>query len=90
MRVTHAGCYAAVASMAGSDASPQWYRNACAHPQVELRDGAAVHALVARELEGDERAQWWSRACTAFPSYVGYQSRTRRRIPRAAAGAARL
>ena len=81
MRVAHAGCYAAVASMAGSDQSPQWYRNACVHPEVELRDGPEVYALVARELEGDERAQWWSRACTAFPSYVGYQSRTRRRIP---------
>ena len=81
MRVEHAGCYAAVASMAGSDRSPAWYRNACADPRVELRDGPLVHALVARELAGDERTQWWSRACTAFPSYVGYQSRTRRRIP---------
>lgn len=81
MRVEHAGTYAAVASRAGSDRHPDWYANALAHPQVELRDGALVLDLVARELSGVERARWWSRACTAFPSYVAYQSRTRRRIP---------
>ena len=81
MRVEHAGTYAAVASMAGADRHPQWYVNALAHPQVELRDGPRVLDLVAREATGSERSAWWSRACTAFPSYADYQSRTRRRIP---------
>lgn len=81
MRVAHAGTYAAVASMAGADRHPAWYANALAFPQVELRDGDQVFDLVAREVTGAERARWWSRACTVFPSYVGYQSRTRRRIP---------
>ena len=81
MRVEHAGTYAAVASMAGAERSPSWYANVLAHPEVELRDGERVLELVAREVTGDERARWWSRACTAFPSYVDYQSRTRRRIP---------
>ena len=81
MRVTHGGVYAVVASMAGADRNPQWYANALAHPEVELRDGPQVLDLVAREVRGAERAGWWSRACTVFPSYVDYQSRTRRRIP---------
>ena len=81
MRVTHAGVYAVVASMAGADRHPHWYANALAHPEVELRDGPFVLDLVAREVTGAERAGWWSRACTVFPSYVDYQSRTRRRIP---------
>jgi F420H(2)-dependent quinone reductase len=81
MRVTHAGVYAVVASMAGADRHPHWYANALAHPEVELRDGPQVLDLVAREVTGAERAGWWSRACTVFPSYVDYQSRTRRRIP---------
>jgi deazaflavin-dependent oxidoreductase (nitroreductase family) len=81
MRVTHGGVYAVVASMAGADRHPHWYANALAHPAVELRDGDRVLDLVARELTGTERARWWSRACTVFPSYVDYQSRTRRRIP---------
>jgi deazaflavin-dependent oxidoreductase (nitroreductase family) len=81
MRVTHAGVYAVVASMAGADRHPHWYANVLAHPEVELRDGDHVVDLLAREVTGPERARWWSLACTVFPSYVEYQSRTRRRIP---------
>jgi deazaflavin-dependent oxidoreductase (nitroreductase family) len=81
MRVTHAGVYAAVASTRGGEGHPHWYANALAHPGVELRDGDQVLSLVARELAGTERGQWWSRACTVFPSYVEYQRRTTRRIP---------
>ena len=81
MRVEHAGTYAVVASMGGSGVHPQWYFNVLAHPVVDLRDGAVVRSLAAREVFGDERSRWWSRACTAFPSYVDYQSRTRRKIP---------
>lgn len=81
MRVKHAGTYAVVASMAGAEQHPAWYANVLAHPVVELRDGAMVLDLVAREVDGAERSRWWSRACTAFPSYVAYQGRTRRRIP---------
>ena len=81
MRVEHRGSYAAVASAAGALHHPHWYRNALAHPSVSLRDGPVEHLLSARELTGDERSRWWSRACTAFPSYVDYQRRTTRRIP---------
>ncbi|MGB8651934.1 MAG: nitroreductase family deazaflavin-dependent oxidoreductase [Mycobacteriales bacterium] len=81
MRVEHAGSYAVVASWRGADAHPQWYLNLRADPHVSLQDGALVLDATARELTGDERARWWSRACTAFPAYVDYQSRTRRRIP---------
>ena len=81
MRVEHAGTYAAVASMAGADRSPRWYANTLACPDVDLRDGPRVLELLAREVSGRERAAWWSRACTAFPSYVEYQRRTARPIP---------
>ena len=81
MRVTHGGVYAVVASMAGADRHPHWYANVLAHPEVTLRDGDEVLRLVAREATGAERSRWWSLACSVFPSYVTYQSRTRRRIP---------
>ena len=81
MRVRHAGVYAVVASMAGADRHPHWYANLLADPRATLRDGDQVLSLVAREPSGAERGAWWSRACTVFPSYVEYQSRTRRRIP---------
>ena len=81
MRVEHAGTYAVIASMAGADRHPQWYANVRAHPQVALRDGALLLDLAAREATGEERARWWSRACTTFPAYARYQRLTRRRIP---------
>ena len=81
MRVAHGGVYAVVASMAGSDRHPDWYANVLADPRVTLRDGDLVLSLLAREASGAERSGWWSRACGVFPSYVDYQSRTRRPIP---------
>lgn len=81
MRVEHAGTYVVVASMAGSDEHPKWFANALARPAIQLLDDGREHALTAREAAGAERSAWWSRSCTVFPSYVDYQSRTRRRIP---------
>ena len=81
MRVTQRGVYAAVASARGADRHPDWYANVLADPAVGLRDGDLELDLVAREVSGAERSRWWSVACTVFPSYVGYQRRTRRRIP---------
>ena len=81
MRVTHGGVYAVVASMAGSDRHPHWYANVLADPRVTLLDSGEARRLVAREAAGTERSRWWSFACSVFPSYVRYQSRTRRPIP---------
>ncbi len=37
--------------------------------------------MTARELSGDERAEWWQRAVDAFPPYGEYQQKTTRQIP---------
>src|SRR5947209_16146056 len=58
MRVEHDGFYAAVASKGGAGENPAWYRNLVEHPLVELQDGPTKGDFVARELSGDERAQW--------------------------------
>ena len=81
MRVEHDGRYAAVASQGGSPAHPLWYYNFVANPHVELQDGPKRFDLVARELSGDERAQWWDRAVAAYPPYAEYQTKTTRLIP---------
>ena len=81
MRVEHDGRYAAVASQGGAPTHPAWYHNLRAHPQVELQDGERKTTMVARELDGDERAEWWDRAVAAFPPYAEYQKKTDRRIP---------
>jgi len=81
MRVEHGGRYAAVASLGGAPKHPVWYFNVKADPHVELRDGEQVLQLVAREVFGDEKAEWWDRAVEAYPPYADYQLKTDRQIP---------
>ncbi|MBA2716035.1 MAG: nitroreductase family deazaflavin-dependent oxidoreductase [Propionibacteriales bacterium] len=81
MRVEHDGCYAAVASLGGAPKNPVWYYNIAADPHVELQDGTIKQDMTAREVTGDERAQWWERAVAAFPDYADYQRKTEREIP---------
>jgi deazaflavin-dependent oxidoreductase (nitroreductase family) len=82
MRVEHDGAYGMVASDGGAPKHPTWYHNLRAHPdQVTVQDGERVMDGVARELSGEERAQWWERAVAAYPDYADYQTRTDREIP---------
>jgi deazaflavin-dependent oxidoreductase (nitroreductase family) len=81
MRVEHDGKYAAVASVGGSPRNPAWYANLVADPHVEVQDGAARQDMVAREVTGAEKTQWWERAVAAYPSYADYQQNTDREIP---------
>jgi F420H(2)-dependent quinone reductase len=81
MRVEHDGRYAAVASQGGAPTHPLWYYNLRADPQVVVQDGAVKQPMVAREVSGDEREQWWERAVAAYPPYAEYQQKTARVIP---------
>ncbi len=81
MRVEHEGRYAAVASLGGAPKHPVWYYNLLANPRVELQDGPVRSDMTAREVTGEEKAQWWGRAVAAFPDYADYQKRTEREIP---------
>lgn len=81
MRVEHDGRYAAVASKGGAPEHPAWYRNLVEHPLVELQDGTSKGDYTAREVQGDERAEWWARAVETFPNYAEYQAGTDREIP---------
>ena len=80
MRVEHDGRYAVVASKGGAPDEPKWAENMRRHPHVELQDGDAKRDYTARELSGDERAEWWGRAAQAWPDYDTYQTRTDRQI----------
>ncbi|MEV0773272.1 nitroreductase family deazaflavin-dependent oxidoreductase [Nocardia salmonicida] len=81
MRVEHDGEYAIVASLGGAPKNPVWYHNIKADPHVELRDGTTTKDYTAREVVGDERAQWWERAVAAWPDYDEYTKKTDRVIP---------
>ncbi len=80
MRVEHDGRYAVVASKGGAPDEPRWAENMRRHSHVELQDGAAKRDYTARELDGDERAEWWDRAVEVWPDYAQYQTRTDRQI----------
>jgi deazaflavin-dependent oxidoreductase (nitroreductase family) len=81
MRVENSGSYLAVGSKGGAPKDPAWVANLRADQSVEVWDGPARRDYVAREIEGDERAQWWERAVAAYPPYADYQQRTDRLIP---------
>ena len=81
MRVTHAGRYAMVGSQGGAPKDPAWVANLRAHPEVTVQDGPDPWDGVAREVIGEEKAEWWERAVAAFPDYADYEKRTDRQIP---------
>ncbi len=81
MRVEHNGSYIVVASKGGAPTHPVWYHNLVADPRVELQNGPVRQDMLAREVSGDEKAQWWARAVEAFPDYADYQENTDRDIP---------
>ena len=81
MRVEHDGRYAAVASLGGAPKHPVWYYNLIVNPHVEVQDGRVKQDMTAREVFGDEKAEWWERAVAAYPPYAEYQEKTDRVIP---------
>lgn len=81
IRVADGACYAAVGSMGGAPKDPAWVMNLRADGRATVQDGPAVLDVVARELTGEEKAEWWSRATAVWPAYDEYQARTERAIP---------
>lgn len=81
MRVEHDGSYAVAASNGGADTHPSWYCNVVSHPLVEVQDHAVKRDMIARELQGEEKAVWWKRADAAYPPFVEYRAGTEREIP---------
>ena len=80
MRVENGGRYAVVASKGGAHDEPKWAHNMRRHPLVQLQDGSDTRDYVARELSGDERAEWWTSAAQVWPDYDKYQTKTDRLI----------
>lgn len=82
MRVEHEGEYALVASRGGAPEHPEWYHNLVADPTaVMIQDGPEPWDAIVRQVEGEERAEWYERAVADFPPYAEYQEKTDREIP---------
>ncbi len=75
------GHYAVVGSMGGAPTHPQWVHNVRANGLARLQDGDQLHDCTVREVDGDEKAQWWARAVKVWPAYDDYKAATEREIP---------
>ncbi len=75
--------YVVVASMGGTPASPTWYGNLTANPEVRVQVLADKFAANARTASGEERARLWSMMAEIFPSYNNYREKAKasREIP---------
>jgi deazaflavin-dependent oxidoreductase (nitroreductase family) len=70
-----------VASKGGDDRHPQWYRNLCANPDVELTLGGRTREMRARTASPEEKAGLWPDIVAAYKGYAEYQRRAHRDIP---------
>jgi len=64
----------------GSPKEPMWVKNIEANPEVTVRFRVRTMPMVARHLEGDERAAAWSHMLETWPNFARYEQRTHRRI----------
>ncbi len=70
-----------MASAAGRDEQPQWYRNLLAHPDTHIAIGADRRAVTAVQADPNERARLWPLLVQAYADFDSYQSWTNREIP---------
>lgn len=69
-------------SAAGSDTTPNWYKNLMAAGGAEVQVGSDRWAVTARELDdGSERNECWALASAVYSGFDAYQGFTERPIP---------
>ena len=74
--------YVIIASKGGAPAHPVWYLNLKADPNCEIRVGANIMQVTARDAEGGERDDMWAQMAEVYPPYNAYQkSAGDRKIP---------
>lgn len=81
MYLPHGDACVVIASNAGEPRHPAWWHNLQANPRAEVQRGRQRTRVVAREAQGDERAQLWAEVLRREKSYAEYEARTTRRIP---------
>jgi deazaflavin-dependent oxidoreductase (nitroreductase family) len=81
IRITDGTNYVVIGSMGGAPNNPQWVHNLRAESHSQLQDGAELKDYSAREVDGDEKSEWWTLATSVWPEYDTYQSSTERIIP---------
>ncbi|MFI5589931.1 nitroreductase family deazaflavin-dependent oxidoreductase [Amycolatopsis sp. NPDC051758] len=70
-----------VASKAGADEDPAWFKNLEANPEVGLQVGTRRCNARARVAGPGERERLWAQMARTFPLYDEYAQKTDRTIP---------
>ena len=70
-----------IASNYGRQKNPSWYHNLTKNPRTRVLFDGSEQAMVARELDGDERDRWYERGIEIYPGWVQYRKRAPRKIP---------
>ncbi len=70
-----------VASNAGRDVDPSWWRNLQAKPDAEVEIGTRLLLVRARAATADEAVRLWPRLDAGYREYAAYRSRATRQIP---------
>lgn len=70
-----------IASAAGADQDPDWFRNLVANPNVEVERKGERRPMVASVVEGPDRERLWKAAAALYKGYDRYTQKTSRRIP---------
>jgi len=77
----HPGGYIVVASNAGADEPPAWWRNLEATPTARVSVGGKLRDVESTAMAGVERDQAWSAFVAANRGYEEYAAATSRVIP---------
>lgn len=70
-----------VASNAGANVDPNWWRNLQATPDAEVEIGRERLPIRARAATAEEAARVWPRLVAANPGYAAYRAKVTREIP---------
>jgi deazaflavin-dependent oxidoreductase (nitroreductase family) len=70
-----------VASKAGADEDPAWFKNLQAEPSVGVQVGARRFTARARVASPEEREGLWTQMVGIYPQYEEYAQKTDRVIP---------
>lgn len=70
-----------VASFAGADASPPWFHNLKANPEVTVEIGTEKYQARASIVDEPDRTRLYQKMEAAMPIFTEYQSKTTRVIP---------
>jgi deazaflavin-dependent oxidoreductase (nitroreductase family) len=73
--------YVVVASNAGDDRDPAWWKNLEARPEATVQVGRERHSVRARRAGPDEESELWPLLVAAYRPYERYRERARRPIP---------